>query len=148
MSNKNTRNVFECRLQIRWSDQDLNGHVNNARLVTLVEEARVRAGRHWFGTTPDGQGTNPRVVRSLRVEFNAPVTYFASAGSDGYLDARVWVSRIGRTSYTVSHELAHQAEVYVYCETVIVTLDRETRRPAPFSVSSRNELLRFLHAAK
>ena len=34
---------FETELQLRWSDQDAYGHVNNGRLVTLAEEARVRA---------------------------------------------------------------------------------------------------------
>ena len=28
---------FECLMPLRWSDQDLNGHINNARIVTLME---------------------------------------------------------------------------------------------------------------
>ena len=31
--------VYECAL--RWSDMDAYGHVNNARFLTLYEEARV-----------------------------------------------------------------------------------------------------------
>jgi acyl-CoA thioesterase FadM len=34
--------TFEYSPEVRWSDQDMLGHVNNARLITLVEECRVR----------------------------------------------------------------------------------------------------------
>ena len=55
-------------LQLRWSDEDALGHVNNARIVTLMEEARIRwtqprgdSGRFPFGT----------VVASLQLELPA-----------------------------------------------------------------------------
>ncbi|WP_374700315.1 acyl-CoA thioesterase [Arthrobacter sp. JCM 19049] len=32
----------DIEIQLRWSDEDKLGHVNNARIVTLMEEARVR----------------------------------------------------------------------------------------------------------
>ena len=33
---------YEFEMQLRWSDQDALGHVNNARVITLMEEARIR----------------------------------------------------------------------------------------------------------
>jgi xanthine dehydrogenase iron-sulfur cluster and FAD-binding subunit A len=33
--------VFRRGVQLRWSDQDVFGHVNNARIVTVIEEARA-----------------------------------------------------------------------------------------------------------
>lgn len=41
--------AFQTPITIRWSDQDINGHVNNARALTLVEEARIKASDHWAG---------------------------------------------------------------------------------------------------
>lgn len=35
----------DITLALRWSDQDANGHLNNARIVTLMEESRVRFTR-------------------------------------------------------------------------------------------------------
>src|SRR5699024_1295251 len=55
------QNAFRCELQLRWSDQDLLGHVNNARTVTLAEEARVRADTAWFD---DAAKVGSRVVRT------------------------------------------------------------------------------------
>ena len=46
-----TPTPFEVGLQLRWSDEDRYGHVNNARLLTLAEEARVRALAAWATTT-------------------------------------------------------------------------------------------------
>lgn len=93
-----TPTPFEVGLQLRWSDEDRYGHVNNARLLTLTEEARVRALAAWATTTasPDVQ----RVVRSMEVQYEAPVVY---AGPE--VTARVWILRIGRTSFTLRHEL-------------------------------------------
>ncbi len=34
--------IVSIPISLRWSDQDPNGHVNNAAIVTLLEEARVR----------------------------------------------------------------------------------------------------------
>ncbi|MFT4200490.1 acyl-CoA thioesterase [Gordonia sp. (in: high G+C Gram-positive bacteria)] len=33
--------AFVARVPVRWSDMDAFGHVNHARMVTLMEEARV-----------------------------------------------------------------------------------------------------------
>ena len=37
------KNALPIEIQLRWSDQDLLAHVNNATIMTLVEEARIRA---------------------------------------------------------------------------------------------------------
>ncbi|GAA4402113.1 acyl-CoA thioesterase [Tsukamurella soli] len=33
--------AFEAHVPVRWSDMDALGHVNHARMVTLLEEARI-----------------------------------------------------------------------------------------------------------
>ncbi|NLZ57310.1 MAG: acyl-CoA thioesterase [Corynebacterium sp.] len=124
-------NCFTTVLDVRWSDQDLNGHVNNAQVLTLVEEARVRAVLSWSGTSPDP--TTPRVVRALNTLYDDELLY-------GSLLARVWISRIGTTSYTVCHELFQENRPCVYAEAVIVVLDRETRSPTPISTELRAQL--------
>lgn len=123
---------FSREMELRWSDQDANGHVNNARAITLVEEARVRAALHWTDTFPNGE--RPRVVRSLTVDFFRPINY----GPE--LWAHVWVSRIGSTSYTVHHELHQNGEPCVIAETVIVQLNPDTHTPEPLDDRMRDAL--------
>lgn len=128
-------NCYSCDLQVRWSDQDLNGHVNNARIVTLLEEARVQAGKIWTGSFPDG--ASPRVVRTLNVQFLRAVNY------EMPVKAAVWISKIGNSSYTVCHELLQKGESCVYGETVIVVLDGNTKQPARISDEIRTGLEKF-----
>ncbi|MBD2762243.1 acyl-CoA thioesterase [Kocuria sp. cx-116] len=123
---------FSRHIELRWSDQDANGHVNNARAITLVEEARVRAALQWTGTIPNG--ARPRVVRSLNVDFFRPVNY----GPE--LWAHVWISRIGSTSYTVHHELHQHGKACVVAETVIVQLNPDTQKPEPLDDHMRQAL--------
>jgi acyl-CoA thioester hydrolase len=57
----------------RWSDMDAFGHVNHAKLVTLLEEARVpllfdEAGRAGLGEFAKGM-----VVVRLEVRYHAPI---------------------------------------------------------------------------
>ncbi|MGO2804648.1 acyl-CoA thioesterase [Glutamicibacter arilaitensis] len=82
----------EVVLQLRWSDQDALGHVNNARIVTLMEEARIRwtredgnAGRFEFGT----------VVASIQIDYLRPLYYQPE------MVIRMGISRIGNKSFTV-----------------------------------------------
>ncbi|MGN0095565.1 MAG: acyl-CoA thioesterase [Corynebacterium sp.] len=122
---------FTVEMYFRWSDQDPNGHINNARAVTQMEEARVRATRTWLGSGIYADSS--RVVRALNAVFDKELVY-------GPVTGRVWVSRIGRTSYTVSHELLQDGEVRAYGDAVIVVLDPESRRPAPLTGSIRAAL--------
>ncbi|MDR8018458.1 acyl-CoA thioesterase [Nesterenkonia aerolata] len=114
--------IFSCDLQVRWSDQDLNGHVNNARLITLIEEVRLRAMVAW-GLAPPGS-SGPRVVRALEVMFDREVHFGAPVLS------RAWITAIGRTSFTVRHELRQADELCLRADAVIVNLDPQTGRPA------------------
>lgn len=122
---------FTAEMYFRWSDQDANGHINNARAVTQMEEARIRATRSWLGSVPH---TNYfRVVRALSAVFDSELVY-------GPVTGKVWVSRIGRTSYTVSHELLQDGTVRAHGDAVIVVLDPESRRPVPLDGPVRTSL--------
>ncbi|WP_334121970.1 acyl-CoA thioesterase [Glutamicibacter sp.] len=95
MSNEASKELAaatEIVLQLRWSDQDALGHVNNARIVTLMEEARIRwtredgqTGRFEFGT----------VVASIQIDYKRPLYYQPE------LLIRMGISRIGNKSFTV-----------------------------------------------
>lgn len=111
----------EVEIQLRWSDQDTLGHVNNARAVTLMEEARIRwSGRH--GQTD--LFTHGLVVASLNLDYLRPIYYTSS------VIVRVGVQRIGTKSFVVRH-IGYQDGVPVFDgSNVMVALaeDRLTSR--------------------
>ena len=84
----------DIELQLRWSDEDALGHVNNARIVTLMEEARLR----W--TRPRGKaGRFPHgtVVASLRLDYLRPLHYQPT------MLIQLCVVRIGTKSFSLRH---------------------------------------------
>ena len=97
MSENNTAGTgvpVDMELQLRWSDEDALGHVNNARVVTLMEEARIRwtqprgkSGRFPFGT----------VVASLQLDYLRPLHYQPT------LIVQLSVVRIGTKSFSLRH---------------------------------------------
>lgn len=117
--------VHDVVLPVRWSDQDLNGHVNNARVVTLIEEARISAITSWLGNDGIPNPDHPRVVVSLNVDYLRPIDH----GPE--LTVRVWVASLGRSSYTVEYELLQYTRIAVRARTVLVQTDPASGRSAP-----------------
>jgi acyl-CoA thioester hydrolase len=126
--------VFTTVLPVRWSDQDINRHVNNARVVTLLEEARLAAIASWLGDEGVPDPARPRVVVSLTLD------YLRSVDHGPELTARVWVSRLGRSSYTVAYELVQHGKVAVRARTVLVQTDQATGRSVPLPENMRATL--------
>lgn len=120
-------------LALRWSDQDLNVHVNNARILTLMEEARIRVTQKWANTMPDVSGPK-RLVRAVNANFDQEVLY----GPDTVV--WVWVSRIGNSSFVLSHLLAQDGVACVYSEATMVVVDGTTGKTIPHDETHRAAL--------
>lgn len=65
--------IFVAEVRPRWSDMDAYGHVNHARTVTLLEEARIEL----LFTEAERRGAEALmagvVVGRLAVDFHAPL---------------------------------------------------------------------------
>ena len=97
---------------LRWSDLDAYGHVNNARMLSLLEEARIQA--FWVSTdTPEhavgastavidatpGASTITLIARQ-EVEYLAPIPYQRQP-----LDIELWIGYMGGASLDVCYEV-------------------------------------------
>lgn len=120
-------------VQFRWSDQDINGHVNNVKILTLIEEARIRATQLWTHTTPGTSGPR-RVTRALNTDFSQEVHYGPEA------TVWVWISRIGNTSFVFGQLLTQDGVPCVYAEATMVVLDSITGQPKPHDELYRSGL--------
>jgi acyl-CoA thioester hydrolase len=91
--------TFVYDAAVRWSDMDAYGHVNNARFLTLYEEARVAmffvgARAHGLGSFEEGI-----VIARHEIDYLKPVDY-------GHpVRIEMWVSELRAASFTVSYEL-------------------------------------------
>ncbi|EWM68009.1 MULTISPECIES: acyl-CoA thioesterase [Micromonospora] len=138
------RFVYHCAL--RWSDLDAYGHVNNARFLTLYEEARVAmmfaGGRAWgVGSFADGV-----VIRRHEVDYLRPVDYAlgrASAEAAPTVRIELWVDQIRNASFSVAYELYDGDTLASTARSVLVPFDLAAQRPRRISPDERAFLLRY-----
>ncbi len=117
------------RIKIRGYHEDRFGHVNNARYLELLEEARWAHLEERGLTTAffEEEGIFPVVVR-LTIAYRRPAT----AGD--LLIIETGVSRAGRRKVVLTQEgrFASSNEVCIEAEVTAVFLDERSGRPVPF----------------
>lgn len=138
------RFVYHCAL--RWSDLDAYGHVNNARFLTLYEEARVAmmfaGGRAW-GVGSFAEGV---VIRRHEVDYLRPVDYAlgrASAEAAPTVRIELWVDQIRAASFSVAYELYDGDTLAGTARSLLVPFDLTAQRPRRISPEERAFLLRY-----
>jgi acyl-CoA thioester hydrolase len=90
---------FIHEASVRWSDMDAYGHVNNARFLTLYEEARVAmffVGARKYGLGSFEEGI---VIARHEIDYLRPVNY----GEPVRIE--MWVSQLRAAAFTVAYEL-------------------------------------------
>lgn len=131
-------------VEVRFSDTDAMGHVNNALYLTFVEAARVG---WWAGVTDEPiQRESGRseglILAEAEIAFRAPVFF----GDTVTVETRA--TRIGRTSVSVEHRLTaagpgEASRLIATCRTVIVRYDYVTERPVPLAPELMDRLEAF-----
>jgi acyl-CoA thioester hydrolase len=90
---------FYCPIQVRYADLDPQGHVNNARILTYIEQARIAYLQEqdlWNGVSFLDLGL---IVADVHVSYLAPI-YLNQSVRVG-----IRVSRIGNKSLTFVYDL-------------------------------------------
>lgn len=110
-------------VQVRWSDVDQFGHVNNAVLVSYLEFARVEVWRRWIR---EGRvDIVPVVVARLSVEYLLPIELAAS------VEVGLRATSIGRSSFHYEYAVTANGDVAAKAETVMVHVDAKSGQPTP-----------------
>lgn len=127
-------------MPVRWRDLDAYNHVNNATMLTLLEEARTIA---FWKVHPDdpsperplavvdaqaNSATNTLISRQ-EVEYKVPISY----GHEP-LDIHIWLSDLSAASVEVSYEVwnpvgASERILHTRARSTIVFIDTATGRP-------------------
>jgi acyl-CoA thioester hydrolase len=113
-------------LQVRFADTDAFGHVNNAVFATYAELARIRYLLDVLraGATFDEL---PLILARLAIDFRSPILF------DQEVTVASRVDRVGRSSFTMRHEMTAGPDGRVVAEvdSVLVTYDYANARPMP-----------------
>ncbi|KAA1415444.1 acyl-CoA thioesterase [Nocardioides humilatus] len=115
------------RKRIYLDDLDGFGMLHHARYALLFDNAVIDfwADAGWVLDPAD----SVLVIRELSLTYHQPVVGITD------VDVRLWVERAGRTSVTYRFEVlsADHSVLHADGHRVVVNLDSETLRPAPFS---------------
>jgi acyl-CoA thioester hydrolase len=143
----------ETPIAVRWGDMDSYGHVNNVFFIRYLEDTRFA-----LFTPPLGSAAAPGVPGELsvfdlfpegcnglmaghRIEYRAPLSY-----SDGPITSRLWITRIGTTSFDIGYELgtSDRAKTFAVASTTLVLVNTETSRPVELPECLRATLGQWL----
>lgn len=132
---------FEYRLQVRWSDSDRLGHVNNTRFVEYLQEARAHFITQCLLEAEGARGAT--VVRKLTIDFLRPLF-----DDSGPLAIEISISSIGRTSFGVRHVVrdTHGA-LCAEATAVMVAFDLDKQHARPLTDREKAVLADYVHTA-
>lgn len=116
MTGDNVSTPYEIEMDLRWSDQDAQGHVNNAKIVTLAEEGRIRFHASLASRQGGGEGGSLVVARQ-EIDYHAQTRYAPS------ITLQVSVVRIGTKSYTLRQQGIQGGEPVFTVDSILVRLD-------------------------
>jgi acyl-CoA thioester hydrolase len=137
---------FYHPIEIRYGDLDPQGHVNNARYLTYMEQARIAYIQHldlWHGASFMDIGI---ILADVQVTFLAPILFGEQV--------RVWlrVTRLGNKSLTMNYifDQAKTGQKYATGSTVLVAYDYRQNRSIPVPEVWRKNITLFenLHEEK
>jgi acyl-CoA thioester hydrolase len=129
-------------IQLRWSDLDAYGHVNNASMLKILEEARVFAfwvdgdladptQAEWTTAVIDASPTTrtKSVISRQEIEYVRSMPYIRQP-----IDVELWIGHLGGASLDVYYEIksplaAPPQVTYVKASTTLVLVDADTERP-------------------
>ena len=136
MSQPAAGGLFRTPIALRWSDLDAFNHVNNARYLTFLEQARIE----WFDTVDEPWMTDEfgPVVATATLNFKRPIEHPAS------IAVELFTERLGNTSVTIGHRIvADDGTVHCDGHVVAVWIDRRSGKPVPLPAAVRrsSELL-------
>ncbi len=131
---------FVTHVPLRWSDQDSYRHLNNARAVTLLEEARVAL----FFTVAADDGlrgfAGGLLVAGLNVAYRRQVAYRTAA----VLRIAMGVDEVRAASFVIHYDLHDgpdaDAPVAIRAETRMATFDLDANRPRRLTTEERQWL--------
>lgn len=133
-------------ITVRWSDLDAYGHVNNAAMLQLLEEARVAVfwhGRHLPEHDPAGRpdrSATATFVAHQEIEYLEPLGYPTEP-----IPVSMWISKLGGASVEVCYEVPTlEGGTAARARTTIVMMDMTTGRPRRLSDAERALWERFI----
>ncbi len=131
-----TGDTFATTHRLRFNDTDRLGHVNNAVFAVMLEQGRselaVASG------LPVESGGEALVIVRLELDFLREMAW------PGEVVIETEVARLGTKSFQLRQRLVSGGGLCARATTVLVVMDRATRKAVPLTQGWRDALNRWL----
>lgn len=89
---------YTARVSVRWSDMDAFAHINHARMVTLLEEARI----DWLLSEENANESliKSALIANVNIAYKKPLRH-----SDSPLNITLWFDRVRSVDFTIGYEV-------------------------------------------
>jgi len=121
--------MYSFEIEVWFRDVDLFGHVNNATICTYLETARFKYFKDRFGS-----------FKATFVLARAEIDYIAPIFLGDTVIVRVWVGKIGNTSWEFEYEILRNDRIAVKAKTIQVWYDLDKNQKSPIPVEVRRIL--------
>jgi len=138
MSENLTDYKFRTPIQLRFSDLDLYGHVNNATYLTYFETARTH---YWREVLQWDWNVNGIILARSEVNYIKPIN------RDDVIACYVRTTRIGNSSFDVTHVLVKVTddgeEICTTGKTVCISYDYSVHKPVKIPPEQRARMIAY-----
>lgn len=135
---------YMVKVPVRWSDMDVFAHVNHARMVTLIEEARIP----WlfYDERPTASLRAGCVVADLHVKYREQVRH-----DEGPIAVTMFVEQLRAVDFTVGYEVRPRdadpdAKPAVTATTQLVAFDVDAQRLRRLTAEEKDYLASFIRS--
>ncbi len=125
--------IEPARIQVRFADLDLMGHVNNSVYLTYFEYARVHYFNEVLGKNWDWNKMGCLVARN-------EINYHKAVLLNEVPEVVVYLDEIGTRSFTISYITTVNGEVTTTGKTVLVCFDPRTQKSVEVTPEWREAL--------
>jgi len=138
---RRTDSGYVVSVPVRWSDMDVYQHINHARMVTLLEEARIP----WlfYDDKPTVLLRKGCLVADLHVKYQGQIRHDESP-----ISVTMYVERLRAVDFTVGYEVRPRgadldSKPAVVASTQLVSFDIDTQRPRRMTAEEKAYLASF-----
>lgn len=127
---------FVAQVQLRFTDLDTQGHVNNVVFVDYLQQARAQ----FLLSGPTAELLDRGcVVVGHQVVYRAPIVW-----SDEPIEVELQIAELGAARFMVAYRIRQDARQCAEARTVLCPFDFETQSPRRLTKDERGYLAQYL----
>lgn len=116
--------MYKHRIEVRFSDFDPMGHVNNAVFLTYLEMVRINYIQKLMKDNDLDYRKYGFILAHVSIDYKKPI-------EDHCITAEIWISKIGTTSFDFSYRLYEDKTIYAIAASIQVMYDYKEKSKIP-----------------